>query len=175
MWRTRKVDFKTYFGPQARDARALLRRRSASRFDSSGERDMATEADVDQQRRETQAARDERANRAALTKYVPVADELGKVRGGDSDAARRVARHANHSPNMQAEALCARFGLEDETATAIESRRILEEEAAQFKRREEEKRWARIDGKPAEHVDDDVSGAINELKDEPRFFRDAPR
>jgi hypothetical protein len=175
--RTRKVDFRTYFSNEAREARrGLVQRRSASRFDgASGEADMARETDIEHRRRDAQIARDQRATRAALTKFVPIADELAKVRGGDSDAARRVARHANHSPNTQAEALCARFGLEDETDTAIESRQLLEEEAAQAKRQEEAAKWATLDGTPKEQVDDDVTRALRELKEEPRFFHDPRR
>jgi hypothetical protein len=172
--RTRKVDLKAYWNHEAREARrGLVQRRGVSRFNGSGgEADMATEAEVEQQRREAQAARDERANRRALTKFVPVTEELAKVRIGDTDAARRVARFANHSSNAQAEALCARFGLEDETATAIESRQLLEEEAAHEKRQEEAKQWAKQGGESAERVDDDVTRALRELKEEPRFFHD---
>jgi hypothetical protein len=173
----RKVDFKSYWSHEARDARrGLVQRRGTSRFDSSGgEADMATEAEVEQQRREAQAARDERANRAALTKYIPLADELAKVRGGDTGAAKRLARFANHSPNMQAESLCARLGLEGETEVSIESRRLLEEEAAQAKRQEEAANRAGIDGKQKELVEDEVTRALRELKEEPRFFIDPPR
>jgi hypothetical protein len=173
--RTKKVDFRTYFSNEAREARALVRRRSMSRFESSGEADMARETDVEQQRRETQAARDERVTRRSLTRWVPASDELAKVRGGDADAGRRLARFANHSPNMQAEALCARFGFEDETAVAIENQQLLEEEAAHEKRQEEAKQWAKQGGEPAERVDDEVTRALRQLKEEARFFHDPRR
>jgi hypothetical protein len=171
-----KVDLKAYWNHEAREARrGLVQRRGISRFNGSGgEADMATETEVEQRRLEAQGARDERANRAALTKYVPLADELAKVRDGDTDAGRRLARFANHSPNAQAESLCARMGFDDDNTVEIENRQRLEEEADQFRRQEEAKRWARISGEPAqnEHVDDDVTRALRELKKEPRFFHD---
>jgi hypothetical protein len=52
---------------------------------------------------------------------------------------------------------------------------LLEEEAAHEKRQEEAKQWAKQGGGSAERVDDDVTRALRELKDEPRFFHDPRR
>jgi hypothetical protein len=177
--RTRKVDLKTYFSPQARDARALVKRRTMSRFDISAERDMATEAEVEQRRREDQAGRDERLRRRALTKFVPAAEVLADAQNGNRDAARRLIRHASHSPQAQAEALFALDELKDRAAAehAAAWRALNPQAAAQA---DAKARVAAIEAeanalRQRAQQDGEVTEARKELLNEPRFFRDAPR
>src|SRR5689334_19671988 len=98
-------DVNEYLSHRAREERALVKRASMSRFNSVGEFDSTTEQEVEEQRRNYQAQRDERANRAALTKYVPADDLLADGQTGNRDALRRAVRHMGHRTQLQAEAL----------------------------------------------------------------------
>jgi hypothetical protein len=179
--RTRKVDFKSYFSNEAREARrGLVQRRSASRFDgASGEADMAREVDVEHQRREAQVARDERVSRRAMTKFVPAADQLANAQNGDRDAARRLIRHASHSPQAQAEALFALDELKDraaaEHAAAWRAQNPMAAAQADEKARREAREAEVSAIRRRAQEDGEVTEAAKELRDEPRFFREPPR
>lgn len=177
--RTRKVDFKTYFSPEARNARALVKRPSMSRFNSVGEFDRMTEQEVEEQRRNYQEQRDERANQAALTKYVPADDLLEKARNGDANASRRLIRHNHSSPHAQAEALIALDEIKEQQHRANEEawRAANPWAAAQ----EDAKARHEAQAQAARQIAADSArrarekDAIEEIDRIPRYFIDAPR